>query len=93
MIWVQILFRNIGLDIATIDKNVIPRLLLGRSGPGHLIVPLFWALELWVYVDYNATVVKHAMMNDLADRKFRFRGGHQVFFHAALSNCRVLYTC
>ena len=93
MIWFQILLRDIGLDIATIDKNVLPRILRRRSGPSHLIVPFFWALELRVDVDYNATVVKHAMMNDLADRKFRFRGGHQDFSHSALSNCCVLYTC
>lgn len=79
LVWLQITLRNIGPDIVAVDEYMIPRLVFGRLGAGHFVVPFVRAMELRVYVDYNATVIEHAMMDELADREFRFRGGHEEF--------------
>lgn len=72
----QVSFRNISLYIAAVHQDMIPGLFFWREGARNLVVPLIRAVKLGVHIDNYAPVVKHAMVDELADRVFCFCGGH-----------------
>ena len=67
----EISFRDIGVDVLAIDKDVIPGLVARRLGFCHALVPLLSAFEKRIHVYNNAPVIKQLVAYELADTKFR----------------------
>ena len=67
----QVALGDIGIVLGAIDKNVIPRPVLGRPAPGHGFIPFGGALEFGVDVDDHAPVIEKLMLHQGAGGEFR----------------------
>ena len=66
----EISFRDIGVDVLAIDKDVIPGLGARRLGFCHALVPLLGAFEEGVHIHNNTAVIKQLVADELSDTKF-----------------------
>jgi len=56
--------------LSAIYQHVIPGLILGRTTPGYLFIPVVSTLKGGVDINDNATVFKKQVVNQLANRIF-----------------------
>jgi hypothetical protein len=61
-IFLKVLLGHIGLNIAAIDQDVIPRAILGWARLCDVLIPLIRPGKLGVYIDYDSTIIKQSMM-------------------------------
>ena len=64
-----VLFSNIGGLISAVNQHVVPGLVLGRQGLGHLFIPMLCPPELRANIIDQAAIVKTLVFNLLADKE------------------------
>ena len=72
----QITLGDIGLHVAAVDENVIPRPVLGRAGTRRALIPGIAAIELGVDVDDHTAIIEAFVVNQLPNAELCRREWH-----------------
>ena len=75
--------------VGSVDENVIPGSIAGRTRPRDLVVPLLGALVAGVHVDHDPAIVEAQVTHHLADSELRVA---TVLFYSEFTPNKIVAT-
>ena len=67
----QVTLGHVSAVRGAVDQDMVPWLILGRSGSGHGLVPILTTLEAGIGIEDDPAVVEQLVPDNLADLKAR----------------------
>ncbi len=70
LIRLEIFLGDVGRMLCFIYQDMVPGLILGWPALGHLLIPVFFALEGSIHIHDDPAIIKEPVVNQLTDVEF-----------------------